>query len=509
MRVLSGARSGWFRVLILVALGLARSVDGLEQATAPVDNPEAESYEPLILGQKASGVIDWEKRLYVSFVVEVPDDAMVLALEVKDAPVDLDLFARFGEPILSYDEDAEFEASSRLYNDALRITRSGTPALRPGLYYVDVAYTLEAEPRIGKQRLERIPFSITASVIRSRVDGKLLPGVALSSETSAGSGWFRTFAIEVPEKAAALRIDLDQVTGDLDLVARRGEPVVDSEAGDHLAESMLGRETLLIDRDSEPPPLAGTWYLNVYDPFELDLVPFTAHVSFDAVPPAELLVIPRIRPPAEGIDRALLATVEVLTDAGNGSGTLISPDGWVLTNHHVVESDSGLPVGAGQLVVSLCLDPKQPPAELFRGSVVMADPELDLALVKIETGLYGQPLPAGYVFPYLELGNPEAVLIGDSVSILGYPGVGGLGSRATVSLTRGVISGFDSSEGGVIFKTDAEIGSGNSGGAALDRNWRLIGVPVGTVEDTEGYSQLGYILPLSRLPASWRQRIGR
>lgn len=508
MNPFARASSSGYRALFWLTLATAPPA-WCQEVSLPEGEGQAESYQRLALGEKASATIDWQTQLYASFLVEVPEDAMVLALEVEDAPVDLDLFARFGQPILSYDEDAELEASSRLYNDTLRITRSGTPALQPGLYYVDVAYTLEAEPRLGKQRLDRIPFSLRASVIRSRVDGKLLPGVALSAETSAESGWFRTFAIEVPETAAALRIDLDRVTGDLDLVARRGEPVLDAEADDHVAESMLGRETLLLDRDSEPPLLPGTWYLNVYDPFELDLVPFTAHVSFDPSPPAELLVIPRIRQPAEGIDRALLATVEVLTDAGNGSGTLISPDGWVLTNHHVVESDSGMPVGAGQLVVSLCLDPKQPPAELFRASVVLADAELDLALVKIETGLYGQALPAGYQFPYLELGNAEAVEIGDLVSILGFPGVGGLGSRATVSLTRGVISGFDTSEGGVIFKTDAEIGSGNSGGAALDRNWRLVGVPVGTVEDTEGYSQLGYILPVSRLPAAWRQRIGR
>jgi S1-C subfamily serine protease len=93
------------------------------------------------------------------------------------------------------------------------------------------------------------------------------------------------------------------------------------------------------------------------------------------------------------------------------------------------------------------------------------------------------------------------------VTILGFPGVGGMGSRVSVSLTRGVISGYDTTEAGFVFKTDAEIGSGNSGGAALDAAYRLIGVPTGTVEDAEGYSQLGYILPISRLPAEWKAKI--
>lgn len=492
----------------LLALVVA-AASGLAAAPlAAQEEAEAEeTYTRLELGQKASAVIDWEDQPWQTFVVEVPADAMVLTLKVEDAPVDLDLFARRDRPLDNYEQDAEHEATSRLYNDSLTISRSGEPPLAPGTYYLDVAYTVETDPRVGKRRVAEIPFSVTASVIRSRVDGQLVPGETRSGETSAASGWFRTFTVDVPEGASVLRIDLDQVTGDLDLVARRGRAMLTLEDADHVADSLLGRETLLIDRASDPPLAAGTWYVNVYDPFELDLVRFTAHASFDAQPAPEMLAIPTIRQPAEGIDRALLSTVEVLTSAGNGSGTLVSPEGWVLTNYHVVVDDTGNPVGKGELVVSLCLDPKQPPAELFRGSVVLADRTLDLALVRIESGLYGQPLPAGYRFPYLERGSPEALAIGDPVTVLGFPGVGGLGSRVSVSLTRGVISGFDSQEAGVVFKTDAEIGSGNSGGAALDSAYRLIGVPTGTVEDADGYSQLGYILPISRLPAAWKEKI--
>ncbi len=495
---------------LLAWLGILTALAGLGTpllAQEPVAEDAEESATRLELGRPKAAVIDWEDQLWQSFIVEVPGDAMMLTLEIEDAPVDLDLFARRDRPLANYDEDAEYEASTRLYNDTLTILRSGEPPLVPGTYYVDVAYTVEAEPRIRKRRVNEIPFTITASVIRSRVDGRLVPGEPRAMETSADSGWFRTFTVDVPRGAAALRIDLDQVTSDLDMVARRGQAVLNPEDADHVADSLLGRETLLIDEASDPPLAPGTWYVSVFDPFQLDLARFTAHASFAAQPAAELLSIPTLRQPAAGIDRALLSTVEILTQSGSGSGTLVSPDGWVLTNFHVVVDDTGNPAGSGELVVSLCLDARMPPAELFRGSVVLADRALDLALVKIESGLYGQELPAGYRFPFLERGSSEAVAIGDPVTVLGFPGAGGLGSRVSVTLTRGVISGFDTTEAGVVLKTDAEIGSGNSGGAALDGAYRLIGVPSATVEDAEVYSQLGYILPISRLPAAWREKI--
>lgn len=492
----------WGRLLafaVLVAVALPAAAEGAE--------PLAESYTQLELGKPVSAVIDWAHQPWVSFVVEVPVDAIVLTVAVEDAEADLDLFGRRGRPIANFEEDAEYQASTRLYNDTLRISRGSEPALEPGKFYVDVAYNVDTAPRIGKRRAAEISFNITARVIRARIDGDLLPEVPLTSETSAQSGWFRTYRIAVPAGAKALRIDLDRVTSDLDLSIRHGQPALKMEDGDHLAESTLGRETLLIDAGSDPPLRPGTWFLTVYDPFELDLSHFTAHLSFEPQPAPELLLIPPLREPAEGIDRALLATVEVLTRSGTGSGTLIGSAGWVLTNYHVIEDDSGGMVPAGEVVISMNVDPKLPPSELFRGSVVVADPALDLALVHIESGLYGQPLPAGYRFPALALGSSESLHIGDAVTVLGFPGVGGLGSRATVSLTRGVIAGFDTTEAGVILKTDAEIASGNSGGAALDAAYRLIGVPAGTIEDVEGYSQLGYILPIDRLPAAWRGKL--
>ena len=132
-------------------------------------------------------------------------------------------------------------------------------------------------------------------------------------------------------------------------------------------------------------------------------------------------------------------------------------------------------------------------------------------MVEIDRGLYGQPLPEGYRFVTLELGDPEALRIGSPLSIVGYPWAGGLGLKVGINYTRGVISGFDPHSIGSIIKTDADIGGGNSGGAALDENYRLIGVPSVTLAEVaeRGTAQVGYIHPVSMIPAEWLDRIAR
>lgn len=111
----------------------------------------------------------------------------------------------------------------------------------------------------------------------------------------------------------------------------------------------------------------------------------------------------------------------------------------------------------------------------------------------------------GYELPALAMGDPEALAIGDPLWLVGYPTTGGQGSRVTINLTRGIVSGFDLFEFGSVLKTDGEITNGNSGGAALDANGRIVGVPTSTVENGSG--QIGYVHPLSALPAEWRAMI--
>jgi S1-C subfamily serine protease len=99
------------------------------------------------------------------------------------------------------------------------------------------------------------------------------------------------------------------------------------------------------------------------------------------------------------------------------------------------------------------------------------------------------------------MGDADGLDVGDPIWLVGYPSTGGQGSRVTITCTRGVVSGFEASDFGYVIKTDAEITSGNSGGAALDDEGRLVGVPTSLVE--LGSGQLAFVHPLSAMPEEW------
>ncbi len=135
------------------------------------------------------------------------------------------------------------------------------------------------------------------------------------------------------------------------------------------------------------------------------------------------------------------------------------------------------------------------------------DRDRDIALLRIHEGLYGQPLPGSYEFPYFRFSDAAEAIIGDNLYIIGYPAVGGTGSRATITVTRGIVSGFEQTYYGTLLKTDGEINTGSSGGACIGEDFKLIGLPTRIIEGDSG--QLGYITPVSRLPKAWLHMVYR
>lgn len=158
-----------------------------------------------------------------------------------------------------------------------------------------------------------------------------------------------------------------------------------------------------------------------------------------------------------------------------GSGTIITTDGLILTNAHVVLSDRFYQVQ--DLIVALTLAQDSPPVDTYYASIVQADAALDIAVIKPRTDMQGNPLNYDTLnLPAVPIGNSDNLTLGDEIVILGYPGIGG----DTITLTRGEVSGF-TSEGGygnrAFIKTSATIAGGNSGGLAVNQNGELVGVP--------------------------------
>ncbi len=156
-----------------------------------------------------------------------------------------------------------------------------------------------------------------------------------------------------------------------------------------------------------------------------------------------------------------------------GSGTIIHPDGQILTNLHVVED-------ASSLRIALSPAPDKPPVVTYLAEVVAYNVSFDLALIQITASLDGEPVNKSELnLPSIPLGDSDSLQLGDTLNIFGYPGVGG----ETISLTRGVVSGFETKDiesGGTIrawIKTDAGLDLGNSGGAAINDRGLLVGIP--------------------------------
>jgi len=154
-----------------------------------------------------------------------------------------------------------------------------------------------------------------------------------------------------------------------------------------------------------------------------------------------------------------------------GSGTLISADGLILTNAHVVDNRGG---EYEQLGVAVLERTDQAPRLNYLAEIAAIDYGIDLAVVRIVGNLDGSS--ARVELPFVQLGDSDRVEIGDPIRILGYPGIGG----ETVTFTEGAISGFTSErgiEGRAWLKTDATITGGNSGGMGLNQQGELVAIP--------------------------------
>jgi Do/DeqQ family serine protease len=156
-----------------------------------------------------------------------------------------------------------------------------------------------------------------------------------------------------------------------------------------------------------------------------------------------------------------------------GSGVIISANGYILTNNHVVEA-------ADEIEVLL------PDGKKLRARAVGNDPETDLAVLRVDA----DKLPA------IALGSSEALRVGDIVLAIGNPfGVG-------QTVTSGIVSALGRAGLGIntfenFIQTDAAINPGNSGGALIDTRGRLIGINTAIYSRSGGSMGIGFAIPVS------------
>ena len=159
--------------------------------------------------------------------------------------------------------------------------------------------------------------------------------------------------------------------------------------------------------------------------------------------------------------------------SGIGSGVIVTKDGYILTNNHVIND-------ANEIKVKL-VDGREAVAK-----VVGTDPETDLAILKIKL----TDLPA------MAIGDSEHLRVGDIVFAIGNPfGVGQTVTMGIVSATHRSNLGINTFEN--FIQTDAAINPGNSGGALIDVNGNLVGINNAIYTRTGGYQGIGFAIPIS------------
>src|SRR5215208_6682467 len=178
-----------------------------------------------------------------------------------------------------------------------------------------------------------------------------------------------------------------------------------------------------------------------------------------------------------------------------GSGTVVAPDGLILTNHHLITpvgideklaeldtqlategKNADLHVDAERLMIAVS-DGRHVPDPSYLARVIAEDADLDLAVLRVDSDERGTPLdPETLDLPVLPLGSSDAVDLGETVHVFGFPAIG----SGSLTYTIGIVSGFlfeEGIDGTAWINTDAVTSGGNSGGAAVNDAGQFIGVP--------------------------------
>ncbi len=156
---------------------------------------------------------------------------------------------------------------------------------------------------------------------------------------------------------------------------------------------------------------------------------------------------------------------------GSGSGVIISPDGYIITNNHVID-------GSDKLSVTLNDN------KTYKATIVGTDSKTDIALLKIEPGVD---------LPYATFGDSDAAKIGEWVLAVGNP------FNLTSTVTAGIISAKSRDLSGQsnqsFLQTDAAVNPGNSGGALVNKNGELIGINTAITSQTGSYIGYSFAVP--------------
>ena len=164
-----------------------------------------------------------------------------------------------------------------------------------------------------------------------------------------------------------------------------------------------------------------------------------------------------------------------------GSGFIISPDGYIVTNNHVISAGEGRP-GANDAAVDTITITLSDRRE-YKAKIIGRDPLTDMALLKIDAAN----------LPFVKFGNSQSVRVGDWAIAIGNPF--GLGGTVTAGIVSALHRNIGSGQYDRYIQTDASINQGNSGGPLFDLDGNVIGINTAIFSPTGGNVGLGFSIP--------------
>ncbi len=228
-------------------------------------------------------------------------------------------------------------------------------------------------------------------------------------------------------------------------------------------------KTLLVDTVEEQPTLIPTTVANtVYNPYETPDFTTAAENTVNAVVHVKNVTISNSGPMS--IQDFFMGRSPQREQTGTGSGVIISPDGYIITNNHVIDKSQKLSVTLNN-------------NKTYEAEVVGADSTTDIALLKID---------ADEELPVVTFGDSDNAKIGEWVLAVGNP------FNLTSTVTAGIISAKSrnlSSASQSFIQTDAAVNPGNSGGALVNVNGELIGINTAISSQTGSYIGYSFAVP--------------
>ena len=186
-----------------------------------------------------------------------------------------------------------------------------------------------------------------------------------------------------------------------------------------------------------------------------------------------------------------------------GSAVVVRSDGVLVTNYHVI-TNPRTSRAYDEIFLSLSGDGDTASSlARYRLRPLLINTEYDLALLRVASDAAGNPIPKAFTFPSIEIGDSRKIRLLEDLFIIGFPEKGG----STITVNRGVVEGKDILANWI--KTDARVIHGNSGGAAVNSEGQLIGIPTkviadeqpvdrdgdGFPDDSKRYGAVGFLRP--------------